>query len=294
MLKLLARQQDFEEVLFLRRRRRRLVDQRRVAARPASLAIALFGHETLLAQIGSQPGMRLDIELEATLFHSHRRGDGPDLNLVCGLLEVETGQDLLGQSPRQHGVDRRIVDLFPRQSRGVPVGSLQRLVEFDPEMMDGGVVEAGGVLAKGQPGRLQGAVDLAYGDAGVLQKGKLEGGVVSDDVDAFEQIEDAARMVQIDDEGLVAAVVDLQQPDAGAVRVEPGRLGVFDFDRETPACALSLRAAFNCPAISALARMSPARRSSSVLFGAVSMSIATQSAASISPRRRRACASSAQ
>ena len=43
-----------------------------------------------------------------------------------------------------------------------------------------------------------------------------------------ERIEGAARIVQIDDEDLVAAVVDLQQPDAGAVRVEPGRLGVFD------------------------------------------------------------------
>ena len=60
-------------------------------------------------------------------------------------------------------------------------------------MMGGGVVEAGGVLAEGQPGRLQGAVDLAYGDARMLQKGKLEGGVVGDDVDPFEQIEDAAR-----------------------------------------------------------------------------------------------------
>ena len=35
-------------------------------------------------------------------------------------------------------------------------------------MMGGGVVEAGGVLAEGQPGRLQGAVNLAESDAGML------------------------------------------------------------------------------------------------------------------------------
>ena len=56
---------------------------------------------------------------------------------------------------------------------------------------------------------------------------------MGDDVDAFEEIEDAgADAVQIDDEDAIAAGVDLQQPDAGAVRVEPGRLGVFDLDRE--------------------------------------------------------------
>ena len=171
--------------------------------------------------------------------------------------------------------------------------------------MGGGVIEAGGVLAEGQPRRLQRAVHLTESDAGMLEEGKLEGGIVGNDAGAFEEIEDAsADAVQIDDEDAIAAVVDLQQPDAGAVRVEPGRLGVFDLDREAllgcgvrrdlAAGALSLRAAFSCPAISALARMSSARRSSSVLLGAVSMSIATQSAASISPRRRRACTSSAQ
>ena len=61
---------------------------------------------------------------------------------------------------------------------------------------------------------------------------------MGDDVDAFEQIEDAgAGVVQIDDEDAIAAGVDLQQPDAGAVRVEPGRLGVLDLDGEAlPGC----------------------------------------------------------
>ena len=139
-----------------------------MAACPASLAIALLGRETLLAQVGDQPSMRGHVEFEAALLHPHRRRDGADLNLVCGTLHVEARQDLPGQPPRQHGVDGRVFDLFPRQSRGVPVGSLQRLVEFDPEMMGGGVVEAGGVLAEGQPGRLQGAVHLPYSNPRML------------------------------------------------------------------------------------------------------------------------------
>ena len=44
---------------------------------------------------------------------------------------------------------------------------------------------------------------------------------MSNDVDPFEEIEDAgADAVQIDHEDAFPAVVDLQQPDAGAVRVE--------------------------------------------------------------------------
>ena len=63
---------------------------------------------------------------------------------------------------------------------------------------------------------------------------------MGDDADAFEEIEDAsAGAVQIDDEDAIAAGIDLQQPDAGAVRVEPGRLGVFDLDGEAlPGCGV--------------------------------------------------------
>ena len=51
--------------------------------------------------------------------------------------------------------------------------------------------------------------------------------------DAVEQREDAgAGPVQIDDEDAIAAVVDLQQPDAGAMRVEARRLGVPDLGGE--------------------------------------------------------------
>ena len=81
--------------------------------------------------------------------------------------------------------------------------------------------------------RLQRALKLAQSDAGRFEEGQLEGDVVGNDADAVEEIEDAsADAVQIDDEDAIAAGVDLQQPDAGAVGVEPGRLGVFDLDRE--------------------------------------------------------------
>ena len=109
--------------------------------------------------------MRGYVEFEAALFHSYRRGDGPHLDFVGGPLHLETWQNLFGQSPRQHGVDRRVFDLFPRQSlaRSSRKSAASCRVS-DPEMMGGGVVEAGGVLAEGQPGRLQGAVHLPDSD----------------------------------------------------------------------------------------------------------------------------------
>ena len=57
----------------------------------------------------------------------------------------------------------------------------------------------------------------AEGDAGRLEEGHLEAHVVGDDAHAVEQFEDAgAGAVQINDEDAVAAVIDLQEPDAGA------------------------------------------------------------------------------
>ena len=159
------------------------------------------------------------------------------------------------------------------------------------------------MFAEREAHRLQRALQLAERDAGLLEEGQLEGDVVGDDADAVEEIEDAsAGAVEIDDEDAIAAVIDLQQPDAGAVRVEAGRLGVFDLDGETlpraASAAISAAGALSFARLERagrlrLGRASSARRSTSVLFGAVSMSIATQSAPSSSPRRRRACASSA-
>ncbi len=83
-----------------------------MATLQASLAIFLLGRDALLAQISDQPRMRLDVELEAALLHPHGRGDGPDLDLICGLLHVEAGQDLLGDPPGDDGVNRRVVDLL--------------------------------------------------------------------------------------------------------------------------------------------------------------------------------------
>ena len=49
-------------------------------------------------------------------------------------LDVEAGQNCFGQPPGDDGVDRRVLDLFPRQDRRVPVVGLQRLVEFKAEV----------------------------------------------------------------------------------------------------------------------------------------------------------------
>ncbi len=89
------------------------------------------------------------------------------------------------------------------------------------------------MFAERQAHRLQRALHPAQGDAGRLEEGQLEGDVVGDDAHAVEQLEDAgAGAVQINDEDAIAAVVDLQQPDAGAVRVEARRLGVLDLGGE--------------------------------------------------------------
>ena len=95
--------------------------------------------------------------------------------------------------------------------------------------MGGGVGEAAGVLAERQPRRLQRAMDSAHGDARIFEKGELEGGVVGDDVDAFEQLQHAGPgVVEINDEDAIAAGVDLQQADTGAARIQPGLPGALD------------------------------------------------------------------
>ena len=56
---------------------------------------------------------------------------------------------------------------------------------------------------------------------------------MGNNVDAFEQVENAgAGAVQVNDEDMVAAGVDLKQPDAGAMGVEARRLGVLDLNGE--------------------------------------------------------------
>ena len=95
-----------------------------MAARLASLAIVLLGRETLLAQISSQSRGRLDIKLETALLHPHGRGNGAQLDLVGRSLHLEAGQDFLGDSPCNDGVDRRIVDLRLREAGRVPVTDL--------------------------------------------------------------------------------------------------------------------------------------------------------------------------
>ena len=98
--------------------------------------------------------------------------------------------------------------------------------------MGGGVIEAAGVLAERQPASLQRAVHLAEGNAGMLEEGEFEGRVVGDDIDAVEQLQDAGPgVVEIDDEDLVAAVVDLQEANTGAARVQPGLLGELESRR---------------------------------------------------------------
>ena len=142
---------------------------------------------------------------------------------------MKVGQDLLGDPPGDDGVDRGIFDLLLGQMRRVPVALLLRLVELEVQVRLGAVGEAGRVLAQHQPAGLRRAVELTEGDAGRLDEGQLEGHVVGDDAHAFEQVEDAgAGAVEINDQDAVAAVVDLQEPDAGAPWVEAGGLGVLD------------------------------------------------------------------
>ena len=89
------------------------------------------------------------------------------------------------------------------------------------------------MFAQHQPAGLQRAVNGSKGDARRLDEGHLEGHVVGDDAHAIEQVEDAgAGAVQVNDEDAIAAVVDLQKPDAGASWVETGGLGVLDRGRE--------------------------------------------------------------
>ena len=60
-------------------------------------------------------------------------------------------------------------------------------------------------------------MELTERDAGRLDEGQLEGHVVGDDAHAIEQVENVgAGAVQINDQDAIAAVVDLQESDAGA------------------------------------------------------------------------------
>ena len=120
------------------------------------------------------------------------------------------------------------------------------------------------------------ALKLAESDAGRFEEGQVEGDVVGDDAGAVEEIEDAgADAVQIDDEDAIAAGVDLKQSDVGAARIESCRPGVPDLGgealpsgdarRDLGRRGFELASGFCRPAASAWARISSARRSTSVL-----------------------------
>ena len=177
--------------------------------------------------------MRFNVEPDAALFHPHGRGNGPHLNLVGRPLHMQVGQDLLGDPPSDDGVDRSVFNLLLGQMGRVPVALLLRLIELEVQIGFSAVSEAGGVLAEHQPAGLQRAVELTESDAGRLDEGQLEGHIVGDDAHAFEQLKDAdADAVEINDQDAVAAVEDLQEPDAGATWIETGGLGVLDRGRQ--------------------------------------------------------------
>ncbi len=109
------------------------------------------------------------------MLHPHGRRHGAHLDFIRGLLHVEVRQDLLGESPGDHGVDRGIFDLLLGQMRRVPVALLLRLIELEIQIRLGAVGEAGRVFSQHQPTRLQRAVNRAKRDAGRLEEGQLEG-----------------------------------------------------------------------------------------------------------------------
>jgi hypothetical protein len=105
-------------------------------------------------------------------------------------LDVERREDLLCQMPQHESIHRSVPDLRQREVRGAPVAGLFRLVERKAQISLDGGLQARGVLALEEADGLERAVHLARLDASLLQKGKLEGGIVGNEAEAVEELED--------------------------------------------------------------------------------------------------------
>ena len=90
------------------------VGERAVTAFETAFAIFAFLHQALKFQFRDQLGVRLDIELESAILHSHRRGDGANLNFVSRRLIAQRRKDALRHLPFDDGVERGVVELRPR------------------------------------------------------------------------------------------------------------------------------------------------------------------------------------
>ena len=167
---LLARQQRSEECALLCRRRRNLVGERALTAFETGFAIFAFRHQALKFQFRDQLGVRLDIELEPTVLHAHRRGDGADLNFVSRRLIAQRRKDALRQPPFDDGVERRVSELFFRQMCNAPIAGLLRFVQGNVELSRCGVGESVNFSPNVKTTGLQGAVHFAERNVGMFEK----------------------------------------------------------------------------------------------------------------------------
>jgi hypothetical protein len=192
------------------------------------------------AAVGDPPGL-----LPAAASISPAWADTSNLKPRCSIRDAGTaiiwisyaevcrpssGRTFVGQPPADYQCRARRTRSSSREAFSSPIAGLLLLVKLDAEIGRRRVGQADD-LAEGQADRLKRAVHLRRLDTMVGEEGELECGIVCDQTHLLQAKKHrlgtrVAQAKEVDDGNALATAIELNQPDAGAVRIETRLLGV--------------------------------------------------------------------